>query len=89
MHRETRKKRNQHITSAELDPRTVKKLLKEELAIKVRKPQGITNARRVACCDSRMTFSMWIMTAAFSEGLHPQMVWNWDATQFCCGATRS
>lgn len=45
-----------------------------------------THARVVAENDPRNAYSMTVMAHAFSEQLDPQMIFNWDATQFIISA---
>lgn len=62
-----------------------KKRLKKKLKIKKVKPQVVSLARFEACSDVRMSYSMWIMAKALTDGLPGQVIWNWDATQFNIG----
>jgi hypothetical protein len=48
------------------------------------KPQAITDARWNSAHDIRMTYSLYVMCLAFTPSLAPEMLWNWDFTQFSC-----
>lgn len=54
------------------------------VATNVVTPQITSNARYVACSDYRMSYAQWILVFAFTSTLPPNMIWNWDATQFIC-----
>jgi hypothetical protein len=53
----------------------------EKLDIQKRVPQVTSNARMKATTDVRMTYAMWIMLKACSNGICPELLWNFDATQ--------
>jgi hypothetical protein len=55
---------------------------KKRLGITKRRPQTGTDARMRSCFDFRMTYTMWVMLAAFTKLLWRQCIWNIDATQF-------
>lgn len=55
--------------------------------IVIRKPQPLTQARFIACSDVRMSYSLYIMLKACTEDVLPQLLWNWDSTQFVTKAS--
>jgi hypothetical protein len=55
---------------------------KQTLDIGGRKSQLKTKARINAEKDCRNAFSMFCLSKAISEGLEPEMIFNWDATQY-------
>jgi hypothetical protein len=65
----------------EVSKKTVTRLYKK-LNIKGVKPQKKTNARIRNEYDLRNSYSMIAMVWAFAEFLDPNMMYNWDATQF-------
>jgi hypothetical protein len=80
---ETHQRRNQNPKKKDLDARTVSRI-KRDAKIKAKRFQTITAARKKACLDPRMTYSMWVMLLAFITTLWNVMKWNWGATQFLC-----
>jgi hypothetical protein len=65
----------------EVSKKTVTRLYKK-MSIKGVKPQKKTNARIRNEYDLRNSYSMIAMVWAFAEFLDPNMMYNWDATQF-------
>jgi hypothetical protein len=78
----TKRRRNQ--LGRESSHQTIKKI-KTMANICQKKPQLVSDARVEACSDLRMSYAMWIMLKAYTEFLHKQMIWNFDATQFISG----
>jgi hypothetical protein len=64
--------------------KTIKRI-KKKVGAQKRKAQVLSNARKVACSDVRMSYSVWIMIKALTEDIPPHLHWNWDATQFVVG----
>ncbi len=79
--RETSKRKGVWGKSETPDPKTLKKVLTEVKAIKV-KGQQTTNARVNAICDPRNFFTFAIMCAVCCRGLDSKLILNWDATTF-------
>lgn len=78
----TAKRRNEVLLSRPCAD-TLKKY-KQELKVHTVKPQMQSIARFKACSDPRMSYAMWIMLKACTSSLPPNLIWNWDATQFIC-----
>lgn len=69
-----------------IDPslRTIKSI-KSLAGLELHTPQIVSKARMEACSDPRMLYSVWIMMNSLTKSLPPQLIWNWDATQFIVG----
>jgi hypothetical protein len=81
-------KENSGRTLVSLNTPTYNKILKQSGITNVL-PQTITQARRDAASDIRMTYSLYVMCLAFTANLPPQMIFNWDFTQFAITSPRT
>lgn len=61
---------------------TSRRNFEKEFDLSFRKTQFKTEARTIAEADLRNVLSMVALAYAFSENLLPNMIFNWDATQY-------
>jgi hypothetical protein len=81
---DTRKRRGKPKLRKKVGKTCLKKALKA-VGAKKRVAQQKTNARIIAESDPRNFISMFSFASAFSSDLPPEMIFNWDATQFEVG----
>jgi hypothetical protein len=62
-------------------PEVLKKL-KEDQGIITRRGQTLSNARKMACSDPRMSYSWYLVLEALASDLAAEYKWNADATTF-------
>jgi hypothetical protein len=62
-------------------PKVLKKM-KEDQGIITRRGQTLSNARKMACSDPRMSYSWYLVLEALASDLAAEYKWNADATTF-------